>query len=290
VFAWWGRTVYRYRFIVIGVMVGLCLIGGLFGMSLGSHVTQSGFYDDGSQSVKASVLADDVYGRDRRGHIVAIFDAPQGKTVDDPAWSKNVADELNKFKADHPDQVLDWAGYLRAITASNPDAAKAAQENVYVRGTATKDKTRTFVNISLKGNNDDTILNNYKAIESDLKKLNDGNIELAGLQPLANELTGTIGKDQQRAEVLALPLVAVVLFFVFGGWVPSQRKAAEASAAAAPIGCWTSWAIEAVSCPIVAARFACASSICTSLKRRSLSRASASACLRSVRSSTKPTP
>jgi uncharacterized membrane protein YdfJ with MMPL/SSD domain len=222
VFAWWGRTVYRYRFIVIGVMVGLCLIGGLFGMSLGKHVTQSGFYDDGSQSVKASVLADDVYGRDRRGHIVAIFDAPQGKTVDDPAWSKNVADELNKFKADHPDQVLDWAGYLRAITASNPDAAKAAQENVYVRGTATKDKTRTFVNISLKGNNDDTILNNYKAIESDLKKLNNGNIELAGLQPLANELTGTIAKDQQRAEVLALPLVAVVLFFVFGGVVAAS--------------------------------------------------------------------
>jgi uncharacterized membrane protein YdfJ with MMPL/SSD domain len=219
VFAWWGRTVYRYRFLVIGVMVGFCLIGGVFGTSLGKHVTQSGFYDDGSQSVKASVLADQVYGRDRRGHIVAIFDAPQGKTVDDPDWSKKVADDLNKFKADHPDQVLDWAGYLRAIAASNPDAAKAAQENVYLRGTATKDKTRTFVNISLKGDNDDTILNNYKAIEADLKKVNDGNIELAGLQPLANDLTGTIAKDQQRAEVLALPLVAVVLFFVFGGVV-----------------------------------------------------------------------
>ena len=217
-FAWWGRTVYRYRFMVIGVMVGLCLVGGFFGMSLGKHVTQSGFYDDGSQSVKASVLADQVYGRDRRGHIVAIFDAPQGKTVDDPEWSKKVADELNAFKADHPDQVLDWAGYLRAI-ASGPDGAKAAQENVTVRGTATKDKTRTFVNISLKGNDDDTILNNYKAIEGDLKKINGGNIELAGLQPLANELTGTIAEDQQRAEVLALPLVMVVLFFVFGGVV-----------------------------------------------------------------------
>ncbi|MBV9515693.1 MAG: MMPL family transporter [Mycobacteriaceae bacterium] len=221
-FAWWGRTVYRYRFIVIGVMVGLCLIGGFFGMSLGKHVTQSGFYDDGSQSVRASVLADQVYGRDRRGHIVAIFDAPQGKTVDDPDWSKKVADELNKFKADHPAQVLDWAGYLRAITSSNPDAMRAAQENAYVRGTATKDKSRTFVNISLKGDNDDTILNNYKAIEADLKQLNGGNIELAGLQPLANELTGTIAEDQQRAEVLALPLVAVVLFFVFGGVVAAS--------------------------------------------------------------------
>ena len=43
------------------------------------------------------------------------------------------------------------------------------------------------------------------------------NIQLAGLNPLASELTGTIGEDQQRAEVAAIPLVCVVLFFVFGG-------------------------------------------------------------------------
>ena len=42
---------------------------------------------------------------------------------------------------------------------------------------------------------------------------------MAGLQPLANELTSTIGTDQKRMEMLALPLVAVVLFLVFGGVV-----------------------------------------------------------------------
>ena len=78
-FAWWGRTVYRYRFIVIGVMVALSLLGGVFGISLGKHVTQSGFYDDGSQSVKASVVGDNTYGRDRTSHIVAIFDVPDEK-------------------------------------------------------------------------------------------------------------------------------------------------------------------------------------------------------------------
>jgi RND superfamily putative drug exporter len=207
---------------VIAVMVGLCLIGGFFGMSLGNHVTQSGFYDDGSQSVEASVLGDDVYGRDRRGHIVAIFNAPEGKTVDDPAWSNKIADELNKFKADHPDQVLDWAGYLRASTSPDPSAQQAAQENAAVRGTATKDKTRTFVNISLKGDDDDTILNNYKAVESAMHQLDGGKVELAGLQPLASELIGTLAEDQTRAEVLALPLVAVVLFFVFGGVVAAS--------------------------------------------------------------------
>ena len=62
-FAWWGRTVYQYRYIVIGVMVALCLGGGLYGASLGQHVTQSGFYDETSESVHASLLADEVYER-----------------------------------------------------------------------------------------------------------------------------------------------------------------------------------------------------------------------------------
>ncbi len=87
-FAWWGRTVYRYRYIVIAIMVALCVGGGIFGMSLGKHVTQSGFYDEGSQSVQASLLADGAYGRDTSGHIVAIYTAPEGKTVDDPEFTE----------------------------------------------------------------------------------------------------------------------------------------------------------------------------------------------------------
>jgi uncharacterized membrane protein YdfJ with MMPL/SSD domain len=210
VFAWWGRTVYRYRYIVIGVMVALCLGGGVFGISLGKHVTQSGFYDDGSESVKASVLGDNVYGRDRTGHIVAIFHAPDGKTVDDAAWSKKVSDQLNQFQNDHPNQVMGWAGYLRATAAT---------------GMATQDKKYTFVSIPLKGNDDDTILNNYKAIAPDLQKLDEGTIRLAGLEPVAEGLTGTIATDQKRMEVLALPLVALVLFFVFGGCVAAALPA-----------------------------------------------------------------
>ena len=206
-FAWWGRTVYRYRYIVIGVMVALCLGGGIFGMDLGKHVTQSGFYDDGSQSVKASVLGDNVYGRDRSGHIVAIFKAPDGKTVNDPAWAKKITDELNQFQQDHPNQVMGWAGYLRAPDTTSP----------IIQGMVTQDKQYTFVSIPLKGDDDDTILNNYKAIAPDLQKLDGGTVQLAGLNPVASALTGTIATDQRRMEVLALPLVAVVLFLVFGG-------------------------------------------------------------------------
>jgi len=207
VFAWWGRTVYRFRYMVIGVMVALCLGGGVYGMSLGEHVTQSGFYDEGSQSVAASLAADKAYGRDRTSHVVAILTPPDGKKVDDPEWMKSTVAELDKLVADHPDQIEAWVGWLKAPTTTLAT----------VQQMKTEDLSKTFVSIPLKGDDDDTILKNYQTIEPDLQQVNGGNIQLAGLNPLASSLTGTIGEDQKRAEVAAIPLVCVVLFFVFGG-------------------------------------------------------------------------
>ena len=211
-FAWWGRTVYRLRYAVIGIMVALCLGGGIFGISLGQHVTQSGFYDDTSQSVHASVISDQAYGRDTSGHIVAIYTAPDGKTVDDPAFQKKILDNLAQVEKNHPDQILRTIGYFKS-----PELLK---------NMADADKKHAFMSVQLKGDNDDKILSNYnKNVGTDgttvKEALNIDGVEVqqAGLQPLASELTGTIGEDQKRAEVAAIPLVCVVLFFVFGGVV-----------------------------------------------------------------------
>ncbi|MDO0973623.1 MMPL family transporter [Mycolicibacterium frederiksbergense] len=212
-FAWWGRTVYQFRYIVIGVMVALCLGGGVYGASLGSHVTQSGFFDEGSQSVQASLLGDEVYGRDRGSHVVAILTPPDDKLVTDRAWQEKVSGELDQVVADHPDQVVSWVGWLKA-----PDAPAVAAMK-------TADLRSTFVSIPLKGDDDDSILKNYQTVQPDLERINDGNIQLAGLNPIASELTGTIATDQKRAELAIVPLVAVVLFFVFGGAVAAALPA-----------------------------------------------------------------
>ncbi|MCX2931860.1 MMPL family transporter [Mycobacterium sp. CVI_P3] len=214
-FAWWGRKVYRYRYIVIAVMVALCLGGGIYGSSLGQHVTQSGFYDEGSQSVEASLLGDEAYGRDRASHVVAILTPPDGEKVTDPAWQKTVTAELDAVVKDNPDQIVSWVGWLKA-----PDSTSETVQQM-----KTADLRHTFVSIPIKGDDDDSILKNYQSVEPALKKLNDGDIQLAGLEPLASELTGTIGTDQKRAEIAIVPLVAVVLFFVFGGVIAASLPA-----------------------------------------------------------------
>ena len=184
--------------------MALCLGGGVYGLSLGSHLTQSGFYDGDSESAQASRLGDQAYGRDTSGHIVAIYSAPDGKTVDDPAFKKKILDNLAQVEKDHPNQILRSVGYFKSPGL--------------LRNMADAPKKHAFMSIQLKGNDDDTILNNYKVVQHDFD-IPGVDVKLAGLQPLANELMGTIAEDQKRAEVLAVPLVAVVLFFVFGGVV-----------------------------------------------------------------------
>ena len=141
---------------------------------------------------------------------MAIYTAPDGKTVDDPDFGKKILDNLAQVEKNHPNQILRSVGYFK-----RPDL---------LRNMADASKKHAFMSIQLKGNDDDTILNNYKAVQHDLA-IPGVDVKLAGLQPLADELTGTVGEDQKRAEVLALPLVAVVLFFVFGGVVAASLPA-----------------------------------------------------------------
>src|SRR6185369_14965898 len=106
-----------------------------------------------------------------------------------------------------PDEILRSIGYFKS-----PDVLKNMADG---------DKQHAFMSIQLKGDNDDAILNNFKKVKDDLLSVKDDGVDfkMAGLQPLAAELTGTIGDDQRRAEVAAISLVCVVLFFVFGGVV-----------------------------------------------------------------------
>ena len=208
-FAWWGRTVYRYRYIVIGVMVALCLGGGVFGMSLGQHVTQSGFYDDGSESAQASRLADEVYGRDTSGHIIAIYTAPEGKTVDDPAFKKKILDNLAQVERTTPTRSCARSATSRAPrrwrTWPTPTTARVHVDPAQGRQ---------------RRHHPEQLQEGPARLRHRRRRRQTGRSAA-----MANELTGTIGEDQKRGEVLAIPLVAVVLFFVFGGVVAASLPA-----------------------------------------------------------------
>ncbi|WP_306359164.1 MMPL family transporter [Nocardia sp. CC227C] len=206
-FAWWGNVVCRLRFAVIGLAVAALLALGGYGLSLNDHLSSGGMFDPSSESAEAGRLADAAFGRNHDVDVVVLFTAPPGTTVDDPEFSRTVVDHLDSLPREHPGQISRIVGtYWRTETG----AISAA--------TATKDKRRAVAAIALRGENDTDIQRNYRAVK-DVFEIPGVEMRVGGLQPVAGALEDTVADDLRRMELLAVPFVGLLLFFIFGGVV-----------------------------------------------------------------------
>lgn len=211
-FAAWGDTVHRWRYTVLGVMVAGLLAMAAYGVGFEDHLSQGGFDDPGSESVKAAALADETFGRDAEGDVIVLYTAPEGKTVDDPAFTASVTDSLNTLVAAHPDQIAKINGTYFQVDGVVRAAALATQ-----------DKQHAIASIAIVGDNDTELTNNFQDVKDafyipDIDSQG-GDVQVAGLQAVAGALQSTMSDDIHRMEILAIPAVAVLLFFVFGGVV-----------------------------------------------------------------------
>ncbi|MFC7446683.1 MMPL family transporter [Rhodococcus daqingensis] len=202
-FATWGRLVYRLRFAVIGAMVGLMLALGAYGLGIENHLSQSGWDDPGSESVAAAKLADGTFGRDTLADVIPLYTAPEGKTVDDPAFGAKITKSLDDLAANNPDEIL-------KVNASYWSTKLAAM--------ADKTKEHAFASVAIKGDNDTEVAANFKKVR-DQFYIDGVDVKLTGLQPVTGTLNDTMANDVKRMEILAIPAVAVLLFFIFGGIV-----------------------------------------------------------------------
>ncbi|MET8800089.1 MMPL family transporter [Nocardia sp. NPDC004568] len=208
-FTRWGDLVYRLRFAVIGVVVAGMLGLGAYGLGLADHLSSSGLFDPNSESVKAAELSDEAFGRDHNADVLVLYTAPEGQTVDsDPAFRDKIVDSLNRLPREHPDQIAKVNGaYWKTETGESQPAVFGSQ-----------DKTKTFASIAIVGDNDTDMVRNYRAVK-DVFDIEGVNVQVAGLQPVAGTLNDTMAHDQHRMEILAIPAVGILLFFIFGGVV-----------------------------------------------------------------------
>ncbi|MDO3649387.1 MMPL family transporter [Nocardia mangyaensis] len=207
-FTRWGDLVYRFRFAVIAVVGAALLALGAYGTGLGDRLTQSGWFDPGSESVQGAELADASFGRDHMADVIVMYNAPEGATIDDPEFQQKVVDNLTAITAEYPDQIDKINGtYWRVGDAPAVPSAFGS-----------KDKKHAFASIAIVGDDDTTIMANYRVV-ADVFYIPGVDVEVSGLQPLAVTLNDTIAHDTKRMEVLALPAVAILLFFIFGGIV-----------------------------------------------------------------------
>ncbi|MFE9321491.1 MMPL family transporter [Nocardia sp. NPDC052278] len=207
-FTRWGDLVYRLRFAVIGMVAAALLALGGYGLGLEDHLSSSGWDDPTSQSAKAAKLSDEAFGRDHNSDVIVLYTAPDGKTIDDPEFRQKIVDSLNSLPREHPDEISKINGaYWQTETGPASPLTFGS-----------KDKKYTFASVAIQGNNDTDMVRNFRKVK-DAFAIPGVDVQVAGLQAVAGTLNDTMAADQKRMEILAIPAVAVLLFFIFGGVV-----------------------------------------------------------------------
>ncbi|WP_336087433.1 MMPL family transporter [Nocardia sp. SSK8] len=207
-FTQWGNLVHRRRFAVLGVVVFALLSLGGYGLGLHDHLSSGGMDDPGSESALAARLSDSAFGRNHDLDVVVLYTAPAGKTVDDPEFSRRIVDHLNGLPDAYPGVI---AGVNGAYWPTETGRASGV-------AFATPDRQRAVAAIALVGDDDTEMLRSNRAAAGAFA-IPGIDVRVGGLQPVAGALNDTLADDIRRMEVLAFPVVAVLLFFIFGGVV-----------------------------------------------------------------------
>ena len=192
-----GRSTYRRRRAVVAAGVLFLLLAGVWGTGVFGKLVGGGFEDPQSESARASAELVEAFGRD--GADVVVLYRSQDRTVDDPTYRRDV----------------------EAVLEALPDGAVASTATFWSTGAPTfvsEDRRSTFAVLGLPGRDDEAREEAYAVVADRL--------DAAGLQTwvggaVAGEVTTNeqVGEDIARAEMLSLPVLAVLLVVVFGGLV-----------------------------------------------------------------------
>ncbi|MEU4650023.1 MMPL family transporter [Nocardia fluminea] len=193
---------------MLGVVVAALLALGGYGLGLHDELSSGGMDDPGSESALAGRLADSAFGRNHDLDVVVLYTAPPGRTVDDPEFSRKVVDNLNSLPRAYPGAIAGVNG------AYWPTETGRASGSLF----ATADRTRAVAAVAIVGDNDTEMLRNTRKVK-DAFAIPGVDVQVGGLQPVAGTLNDTLSDDIRRMEVLAFPVVALLLFFIFGGVV-----------------------------------------------------------------------
>jgi RND superfamily putative drug exporter len=193
-FARWGGVVTRHPWVTIVVVAVLSLAGGVYGAGVFGSLSQGGYEDPGSEAVRASELAEAAGAIS--GDIVVIVTAPPGRDVGAPEVAAAAEDLLGDLPADSVASVI---SYWQTGDASLRSA----------------DGRRALGLITLAG--EDAAANYDLFLELEPELTSDAvDVELAGPIPLEAAVTEQTQDDLILAEAVSLPVVLVLLVFIFG--------------------------------------------------------------------------
>ncbi|RBY84423.1 MMPL family transporter [Blastococcus sp. TF02A-26] len=187
-----GRVMYRRRRTVVVVSLLFLLVAGVWGTGVFGKLTGAGFEDPDSESSRAADVAERELGRES-ADVVVLYRSDE-LTVDEPAFRAAVQDSLAAL----PQDLL-----ARTTTYWSTGADPLVSE----------DRQATYAVLQLAdGADDDEAMT---AIEDELSA--DGlTASLGGNAVVNRDINERVGADIARAEMISLPVLAVLLVVIFG--------------------------------------------------------------------------
>jgi RND superfamily putative drug exporter len=188
-----GRVVYRRRRTVLALSALAVVLAGVWGAGLFGRLTGAGFEDPASESSRAAELAVRELGRDD-ADVVVLYRGDD-LTVDDPAYREAVAASLAALPAGLVERTTTWFD-----TGAGP--------------LVSQDRRSTYAVLQLAGDADART----DAVDVVEAELSAPGLEVAigGGTTVERDINERVAADIARAEMISLPVLAVLLVVVFG--------------------------------------------------------------------------
>ena len=132
-FAWWGRVLVRWRWLVLAAGAAVVLLGATWGVGVFNHLTGGGFVDPASESSQAAARITAELG-DQDTDLIVLYRSDT-LTVDDPAALRAFAERCEELGLEYVVRVRDDEELEHVLEHVDPeilllatDAAESEQD------------------------------------------------------------------------------------------------------------------------------------------------------------------
>lgn len=194
-FEWWGRTVVRIRWAILAAGAVLAIAGVTWGTGVFGVLISGGFEDPGSESARAAGRIVAEVGRQDVDLLVLY--SSDTTTVNDPSFR---------------DAVLAASARARQRTEV---ASVVSYYDTRSRAFVSNDEHATYLALTLT---EADSIDQYEAVRDELDAPG-LRTQFAGATALNADVTGRVSTDIAKAEMYSMPILMVLLLFVFGSLV-----------------------------------------------------------------------
>ena len=196
-FARWGALVYRFRRYVVVLSILLAIASLSLASQASSELSSGGWLDSNSESADVQRRLDEEFGAGK-GSLIALFRADEaGADARSPEFQAAIATALAGIVED--ERVTGVVGY----------AETGEDRFISMAGDA------AYVVIQLGITNEQSV-DQVEELREQIRPPAGYGYQLTGYGPLTVESAEKSERDLQRAELVSLPVAAVVLILVFG--------------------------------------------------------------------------